>query len=108
MSAETSVNNHKSLSLLTRRWFWAVLIGLVIIAGGIWILFSSSKVVNSSSDRVASLEPAPVAGHAAPDFELATPTGEKIRLSDYRGKPVIVNFWATWCGPCRAEFPEFQ
>jgi peroxiredoxin len=44
----------------------------------------------------------------APQFDLETPDGERIRLSDYRGKPVIVNFWATWCPPCRAEMPSFQ
>ena len=108
MSAETSLNNNESFSLLKARWFWGVLIGLVIIAGGAWILFSSLQLANTSGDSAATLEPAPVAGHTAPDFELSTPTGETIRLSDYRGTPVIVNFWATWCGPCRAEFPEFQ
>jgi peroxiredoxin len=44
----------------------------------------------------------------APEFDLETPGGERIRLSDYRGKPVIVNFWATWCPPCRAEMPSLQ
>jgi thiol-disulfide isomerase/thioredoxin len=42
------------------------------------------------------------------DLALKNLDGETIRLSDFKGKPVIVNFWATWCGPCRAEFPEFQ
>lgn len=44
----------------------------------------------------------------APDFELETLEGEKIKLSDLRGEPVFVNFWATWCPPCRAEMPDMQ
>lgn len=47
-------------------------------------------------------------GQTAPDFLLNTLEGEEARLSDYRGQPVIINFWATWCPPCRAEMPDFQ
>jgi len=47
-------------------------------------------------------------GQTAPDFLLTTIDGEETRLSDYRGQRVIVNFWATWCPPCRAEMPDFQ
>ncbi|MBP6016040.1 MAG: TlpA family protein disulfide reductase [Candidatus Promineofilum sp.] len=50
----------------------------------------------------------PQAGDPAPDFELPTPDGATLRLSDYRGRPVILNFWATWCAPCRLEMPELQ
>ncbi|MFC5463585.1 TlpA disulfide reductase family protein [Lederbergia graminis] len=47
-------------------------------------------------------------GELAPDFELTTIDGENIKLSDYRGTRVMLNFWATWCPPCRAEMPDMQ
>ncbi|MGG0662714.1 TlpA disulfide reductase family protein [Viridibacillus arvi] len=47
-------------------------------------------------------------GELAPDFELETLDGKKVKLSDFRGKKVILNFWATWCPPCKAEIPHMQ
>lgn len=53
--------------------------------------------------------PAPVAvGTPAPDFELQDLDGRTVRLSDFRGKVVFLNFWATWCPPCRQEMPEIR
>lgn len=47
-------------------------------------------------------------GEAAPAFELMGVDGETVALSDFAGQPVMVNFWATWCAPCRIEMPEMQ
>jgi peroxiredoxin len=47
-------------------------------------------------------------GNTPPNFELKTLTGESVKLSDYKGKKVMLNFWATWCPPCKAEMPEMQ
>ena len=52
--------------------------------------------------------PTPQVGKRAPDFQLPNLEGQSISLSDFRGKPVLLNFWATWCPPCRFEMPFIQ
>jgi thiol-disulfide isomerase/thioredoxin len=72
---------------------------------GATILVSAPVAAAGAEDTALS----PVAGTPmAPDFELQGPKGRDYRLSELLGQPLIVNFWATWCPPCRAEMPAMQ
>jgi cytochrome c biogenesis protein CcmG, thiol:disulfide interchange protein DsbE len=75
---------------------------LLLIAGISWTILSMAP--GTSVHEIA----APQAGFPAPDFTLQTPTGETYTLSELKGKAVLVNLWATWCPPCRAEMPAIQ
>jgi peroxiredoxin len=62
----------------------------------------------NASSQVASKTESLQIGSKAPDFELKTLTGETIKLSSLKGKKVMLNFWATWCPPCKAEMPAME
>lgn len=65
---------------------------------------SSTQVSTAKNDKGSGLE----INQTAPDFQLKTLDDKKVKLSDYRGKIVILNFWATWCPPCKAEIPQME
>ena len=77
---------------------------LVLAVGLLWIFISADHRGTSTAGKI----PAPQQGFLAPDFELKTPAGETIKLSDFHGRAVLVNLWATWCPPCRAEMRTIE
>lgn len=63
----------------------------------------------ADEDDSAMMDPgAKLRGKAAPGFTLKDLDGKKVSLADYKGRPVLVNFWATWCAPCKVEMPWFE
>ena len=101
------------------RFPWAsaliVLGGLLIgLAAGLLVFYgapastAAAPPARPTDAGVAPPAPAPVVGAPAPDFSLTDLSGALVSLSSYRGQVVVLNFWATWCPPCKLEMPTLQ
>jgi len=90
-------------SVQNRRWDILMLFSVAV--GILWTM--SSRLPAAIGSPVSS-SPSPREGFYAPDFTLETLTGDQVQLSRLRGKIVVLNFWTTWCPPCRAETPALE
>lgn len=83
---------------------FAVQSAVLLALGLAWIWISRAPAGAVTGGRI----PAPHRGFLAPEISLPDAAGQPLRLSDLRGRPVILNLWASWCAPCRAEMPALE
>jgi len=103
MNESPTVSPAASPSRRLRLFTIGVLAVVALVGWAVW-----PRLAPATPAPPVSSIPAPEIGHPAPDFTLSTLDGADICLVDLRGQPVILNFWATWCPPCRREMPALE
>ena len=86
----------------------AALVIVIIAAAVVYPELSEKATEEINNTEAATATEEANNPYAAPDIRLFNAEGEEVMLSDFRGKPVILNFWATWCGYCIREMPDFE
>ncbi len=86
-----------------------------LLLGGASVLYSQlgenlapEQLSTNPPASLSQTEGATAAPNPVPDFTVYDLEGNAVKLSDYFGKPIVLNFWASWCGPCRSEMPHFE
>ena len=100
---------------MNKKLGWLVgLLGLLMLLGGASVLYTrmsdeeASPPVSAASTETEATEEGAMEAVSAPDFTVLDSEGNSVSLSDFFDKPIILNFWASWCSPCKSEMPDFD